>query len=90
MDGKEGGYLATSIPNEKGWRVWVDGNPAGILPFGGAMIGVELPAGKHTVTFSYRSPGIYEGITVSIISVAILLLLSFRNRYERRSVSEKR
>lgn len=90
VDGKEGGYLATSIPNEKGWRVWVDGNPAGILPFGGAMIGVELPAGKHTVIFSYRSPGIYEGMTVSIISVAILLLLSFRNRYERHSVSEKR
>lgn len=70
----EGGILATSIPNEAGWRVSVDGKPVPIRPFAGAMIGVELPAGKHAVTFSYRTPGLYAGIGVSAVSVLLFLL----------------
>lgn len=70
----EGGILATSIPNEAGWRVSVDGKPVPIRPFAGAMIGVELPAGKHAVTFSYRTPGLYAGIAVSAVSVLLFLL----------------
>lgn len=89
VEAGDGGYLATSLPNEKGWRVWVDGKPAEILPFGGAMIGVELPAGKHTVTFSYRAPGVCAGFFVSMVSIGILMLLTFLQRNDRSAVSEK-
>ena len=75
VETKEDGVLVTSIPAEDGWRVSVDGKPAAVRPFGGAMLGVSLPAGRHTVVFAYRPPGLYAGAAVSIISVLCVIML---------------
>jgi hypothetical protein len=36
-----------------GWTAKVDGKPAPIVPVDGALIGVFVPAGNHTVTLTY-------------------------------------
>lgn len=86
---REDGILATSIPNEDGWSASVDGKKAQIVPYGGAMIGLELSEGTHTVVFSYTAPGTYEGLTVSVLSALLLALrgfyLSFRKKAHRKN-----
>jgi uncharacterized membrane protein YfhO len=36
-----------------GWTAKVDGEPAAIVPVDGALIGVFVPPGQHTVTLDY-------------------------------------
>jgi len=72
VDAGEGGLLVTSIPAEAGWKVEVDGERTAIRPFGGAMIGVELPAGSHAITLSYSPPGLVAGAVVSAFSALAL------------------
>ncbi|MDP1806435.1 MAG: YfhO family protein, partial [Acidimicrobiales bacterium] len=36
-----------------GWKAEVDGKPAPIVPVDGALIGVFVPSGQHTVTLDY-------------------------------------
>ena len=92
VEAKADGLLVTSIPAESGWRIFVDGKSAAVRPFGGAMLGAALPAGRHTVLFVYRPPGLYAGLAVSISGFVILLMLhvpfprgtAFPARFPRR------
>ncbi|MBO5094390.1 MAG: YfhO family protein [Lachnospiraceae bacterium] len=84
---REDGILATSIPNEDGWSAFVDGKEAQIVPFGGAMIGLELTEGEHTVTFTYTPPGLRLGAAVSALCALLLAArcgyLSVRKKAQR-------
>ena len=42
----------------------------------GVMIGVRLAPGRHTVTFSYHNDALRQGITVSLVALAVFLGLS--------------
>ncbi len=66
------GLLYTSIPqNGDNWRVTVDGQPASIRLIGGAMIGVELTAGTHTVAFSYHNAAFSLGWKLSLACLLV-------------------
>lgn len=79
------GMLVTSIPGEAGWHVSVDGRASGIHLFGGAMIGVAVPAGSHRVVFTYTPPGLGAGLTMSAVSALLLIVLCrYRGRRAQR------
>lgn len=85
IDVRQAGLMATSIPSETGWSVKVDGAPVRITPFAaGAMIGVELSEGQHTVEFTYRAPGIMIGAAVSAASIALFVLLCRMDHHDRK------
>ncbi len=67
------GLLYTSIPYEKGWKVTVDGQLAEMTPVGNAMCAVKVPAGTHTIRFSYIPDGFILGMTA--FSTALLLFV---------------
>ncbi len=87
VEAKQAGLLVTSIPGERGWKAEVDGKPAEIRLFGGAMAGVELPAGQHTVSFRYTPPGLYAGLALSLVSAAALAILWFKSQRHHRPVA---
>ena len=72
---EEDGMLFLSIPYDKGWTVLVDGAEVTTAAFEGTFMMFQVPAGTHTVDMSYRVPGFREGILLSLISLALLLLL---------------
>ncbi|WP_290033433.1 YfhO family protein [Ligilactobacillus cholophilus] len=78
--------LMTTIPAQKGWHVKVDGKTVKAKTVLGEFLAVPLSAGKHTVTFTYRTPYIVLGALISIISIAILvfLIVSDKKRKTRR------
>lgn len=77
--------LCMSVPYSEGWKAWVDGEPAQVLRVNGMYMGLLLPAGEHTVTFSYRTPYLAVGALVSAAGVfALIGVILFRSRNFRR------
>jgi hypothetical protein len=63
-----------------GWRAWVDGKPAPIYAVNGAMRGVMVPAGVHSVTMRYRPASVFLGAALTLTGIlgAILLVRNKR------------
>jgi hypothetical protein len=68
-----------------GWRATVDGGPTEILPSNYMARGVWVPAGKHRVEFTYRTPGLREGW--AIFAVGGLAAAAWTRRGARRGGS---
>ncbi len=78
---KESGVLFTSIPYDKGWKLTVDGEKYDYIPIGNdGLIGVELPAGEHSLTFRYTPRGFYPGLVISIASIIIFVILCINRK----------
>lgn len=88
---KYDGILYTSIPYDKGWSIYVDGNKVtddDILKIGNAMLGINIERGSHVVEFKYEAPGLKLGFLVSFVTLFILLMLLWlthkRQKFEKR------
>ncbi|HCM24229.1 MAG TPA: hypothetical protein DHW78_07905 [Ruminococcaceae bacterium] len=64
--------LFFSVPWESGWSAAVNGTPAKILKVNVGFMAVQVPAGKATIRFQYRTPGLKAGIAVTCVSFALL------------------
>ena len=68
--------LFTSIPYDKGWKVYVDGKKVKYEKLLTAFIGVDLEEGEHTIEFKYFPRGLILGSIVSFITLLITTLYS--------------
>ena len=60
------GVLYTSIPQNGNWIATVDGQPAETVMIGGAMVGVLVTEGYHTVEFRYRNDSFALGWKITL------------------------
>lgn len=58
-----------------GWRVTIDGRPAAIREVYGALRGVVVESGQHTVDMIYRPLSILGGAALSLLGLAITLAI---------------
>ncbi len=63
-----------SVPYSEGWTAEVNGKPADVERVSYGFMAVKADEGDNVITFSYRTPGLYEGLVISIGSAALLLL----------------
>ena len=63
-----------SIPNDNGWRAYINGEEAEILTINGGMMGIIVPEGKAQISLEFHTPGLKAGIIISCLS---LIFLSF-------------
>lgn len=77
----------STIPNEKGWKVYVDGvetEPAEVLD---SLIAVPLSSGKHKIEMKFTTAGYPAAVILSaagvIIFIGIILLWLRRNPEDR-------
>jgi len=54
-----------------GWSAEVDGRPATVLRVNDVMRGLDVPRGRHRISWHYRVPGLRLG---AVISIAALIL----------------
>ena len=54
------------------WRAEIDGQPAEVLQVSCGLMGLELPAGSHTVVLHYQPPRVYA--LAGAVSLATLIL----------------
>ncbi|GHU62143.1 copper ABC transporter permease [Clostridia bacterium] len=72
---EEDGYLFTSIPYEKAWKVKVDGKKINkVEAFQDAFIAIPLSEGSHTIEMTYHAEGFTLGLLCSAAAVVILVL----------------
>lgn len=83
VNAPQDGMLYLSIPYDKGWQAILD-NSVELETFpiakntegtDGALLGVDLPAGEHTVTLIYHPPGLTVGVVISLLSALMLLAI---------------
>lgn len=66
--------LTTSIPYTKGWHLTVDGQATPTQKVNTGFVGAKLPAGRHQVKLTYRTPGLFAGRLLSILGLLLLVV----------------
>ncbi|MGD0777143.1 MAG: YfhO family protein [Candidatus Solibacter sp.] len=82
------GMVVLSDTFYPGWRARVDHRPAEIHEVNGAMRGVAVPRGTHTVTMRYRPLSVYLGAALTLLGILGALGLAALPR--RRQISGPR
>ncbi|NWJ94478.1 MAG: YfhO family protein [Chloroflexi bacterium] len=81
------GFLATSLTNYPGWKVFVNGTEVPVVRTNYAFIGVPLPAGKLDIVIKYDPLSFKLGIAGTLISLILLIgLVASAGRSAGRSV----
>lgn len=74
----DAGIIYTSIPYDKGWNVYIDGEKTETLEIGNALLGFNVSDGEHKITLKYSIPYIYISSCISGISLIGLIILDKR------------
>ena len=70
-------FLCFSIPYDKGWTVYVDGEKENLVQANIGFMGVELSAGDHDIELKYCPPGLHLGVVFSCIGLVGIVALPF-------------
>ncbi len=65
----------TSIPYDKGWKAYVDGQQVQPQKVMDSLMAIEMNAGNHHIELKYTPPGFALGMVISVISVVAFILL---------------
>lgn len=67
--------LASSVYQDGGWRLLVDGESQPTLPVNGPFVAARLPAGEHAVELVYRPGGFLAGALGAALALTAALVL---------------
>jgi len=80
----EDGFVLTSIPYEKGWKVTVDGESCEVIPYQEALVGFYVGKGNHVVKMEFTHQGGRIGGIISAVGLlsgaAVAILIKRRNK----------
>ena len=77
---KKGEILATAIPYNRGWQVYVDGVKTDYQMVNTSFIGLPLSEGTHHLQFIFIPQGLRTGLCISVSCLILSVLLIFRWR----------
>ncbi|OJG83440.1 ABC transporter membrane protein [Enterococcus ratti] len=66
--------LVTTIPYDAGWTAKIDGKSVKVKNFKNAFLMINVPAGKHTITFSYLPQGFKIGAFLFILCIGLFFI----------------
>lgn len=72
------GYIATSLPNDPGFKVLVDGKEVASETVNKYFLGAKIPKGKHHVVIDYEIPGFKLGLIFTIIGIIALTMIMIK------------
>ena len=81
------GTMFTSIPYEKGWSAYVDGEKVKVNAINDAFCSIDVKKGKHTIKFSYIPDGFILGNVVTFGSIALLVALYYLEKNRKRKAA---
>lgn len=82
----ENELLLTTIPYEKGWKCYVDGEKTDITVYQDALIAVDPGPGTHEVELKFVAPGIRGGIVISAVGIVLLIVFIALDRNTKTAV----
>ncbi len=97
--------LWTSIPYDESWEITVDGEAltytlvdeesgevitdGRIKKVGGGLIGIEIDAGEHDISMTYKAKGLGTGIKLTAIGIGITALIIVYKKWFEKLLSAK-
>ncbi len=66
-------YMATTLPYDKGYRIYIDGEETALLRVNTAFVGCKIPSGEHEVLITYDAPGFTLGKWISLLGLLLLI-----------------
>ncbi|MBP5604599.1 MAG: YfhO family protein, partial [Ruminiclostridium sp.] len=72
----ETSYLFTSIPEEKGWEVFIDGEKTEYKVCLGSLLSVPVSRGKHIIEFRFTTAGYPLAIIISLAGLALFIAMA--------------
>ena len=66
--------LVLSIPYQKGWTAYVDGQKADIQKVNLMYMGIFLEPGEHEITLQFKRPGITASLCLSASGIVIFII----------------
>lgn len=88
----DGKILCLTVPYDKGWTVTADGETVPeeeIVKVGGALIGLHLGEGAHTVELRYSLPGLLPGTAASLLGAAALAAWLLLRKKKKADLSDE-
>jgi prepilin-type N-terminal cleavage/methylation domain-containing protein len=79
----DAGVLVLRDTFDPSWHAQVDGSPADVVPANLLYRAVAVPAGHHTVRFTYRPRALLDGLMISGLTLIGLLFAWFGGRRAR-------
>ncbi len=74
-----------SVPYEKGWRAYVNGEPAEIEKVNIGFMAVRVPEGDNEIRFEYFTPGLKLGAVCSVVGfIALAVYVTLHSLASRR------
>jgi hypothetical protein len=83
IDSQSPGWIELSDIWYPGWRASVDGTPTLMFRADYLFRAVEVPAGSHTVEFSYRPVWFYAGSGISLVAWLGVAIFFIRQRQKK-------
>lgn len=82
IDVKNDGYFKLSIPYDKGFEIYVDGEKTTYEVVNKSFIGFKINEGNHNIKLVYVSPLFKEGLVISCVGLVMFLgtLIYYRKR----------
>ena len=77
--------IYTSIPYDKGWKVYIDGKKTETFKIGNALLGFDITEGKHEIVLKYFPHNMELGITISLISLIGIILTNKKRKLKLNS-----
>lgn len=88
VDLRRNGVVLLKSTFDPGWRAYVDGVETPIVMMAPSIVGVDVPAGQHTVQFRYRPFSQYPLLIVMGIATVAALVVYERKRKQRVAVGQ--
>ncbi len=80
----EGQVVMTTIPYDKYWQVYVDGQRVETYELAGALLAFDVSAGTHQIEMKYRSSVFIVGLSLSLLGLALFVVMCiFEKKYRR-------
>ena len=70
----------TSIPYSSGWKAYDNGRRIDVEKTDIAFMSFDLDSGEHHIELVYRTPGLYTGIVVTVISIVVFVFLNKKRK----------
>lgn len=83
------GSLVFSIPLDRGWSLYVDGEEADISSFCQTFIKTRLEEGQHKIVLEYHTPYLTQGLLVSLFCILLASVLLFFQNCPGKSIHSK-
>lgn len=76
------GSMLMSLPYDRGWQIYVDGERVRQSSLINALTMVELTSGTHNIVMKYSPEGFKIGMAITVICVIILVALYLSGKFD--------